>query len=583
MAHNITFTSLPEEILLQIFTYVSDSINDTISILSTSKKLHRIAKPLVCNTILLPARKGWGFYESTDVRERINILTSNIDAIAPYIREFGLCQAEPVLEIRESTEKLRISEELAPVLAKIPVGQLRSFRWDIRADCPKSIISNLHTHQQNLETIIIYHPSFDRISEPATFTRKLKTLVTGPKSFAFAIDLQVFQNLRHLCIYGHVYTSIEAKQRLMNQLPTALKTLKTFAMVNLTHGHQLWPLFSGVDTSVIKKSKKFMEVTYPYLEIFAYDDNAFGAMFSKHISLESISQFPNLRALHSRFFLSSTLLSNFDPKVPIRLKTLEVQGCSIEILSNFLLAFKGLQDLDVLVLLAEDYPDPAPILHHAETLKRLVLWRVVRPSGRLPRLAPIPFTLMRSLGEGLGRLEEFCATLPQEHDPFEGNLFPELKLLWLYNTDSSRPKIDTIPEYPWIPPTKDEIKSHPQWVIKNQTLQLDITAHPNLTIPKNLKALAIGHCSRVIDLEAETNSGSVINFSRTERLYELVREGNDTVIWRRIGMRELARKYPDLLSPYEDTFGVPLMKRHCIFGSTERDGLLDPLEVLPNN
>ncbi|KAF3313117.1 hypothetical protein TWF173_006290 [Orbilia oligospora] len=560
MAYNTTLTSLPEEILLQIFTYVSDSTKDTISILSTSKKLNRIAKPLVYNTILLPARKKWVLYESTGVRERINILASNIDAVAPYIQEFGFCKAEPVLEIRESAKKFLICEELVPVLAKIPAGQLRSFRWDIRADCPKSIISNLHTHQQNLETIIIYHPSFDRISEPATFTNKLKTLVTSPKPFA--LDLQVFQNLRHLCIYGHVYTASEAKQLLMNQLPTALKTLKTFTMVNLTHGHQFWPSFSGVDTSVIKKSKNFMEVTYPYLETFAYDDNAFGAMFSKYISLESISQFPNLRALHSRFFLSSTLLSNFDPKVPIRLKTLEVQGCSIEILSNFLLAFKGLQDLDVLVLLAEDYPDPAPILHHAETLKRLVLWRVVRPSGRLPRLAPIPFALMRSLGKGLGRLEEFCATLPQEYDPFEGNLFPELKLLWLYNTDSNYSRIDAIPECPWIPPTNYEIKSHPQWVIKNQTLQLDITAHPNLTIPKNLKALAIGHCSRVIDLEAETSFGSVINFSRTERLYERVREENDTVIWRRIGMRELARKYPDLVSPYEDTFGVPLMKRY---------------------
>ncbi|KAF3206252.1 hypothetical protein TWF192_000984 [Orbilia oligospora] len=496
-----------------------------------------------------------------DVRERINTLTSNIDAIAPYIQEFGLCQAEHVLEIRGSTEKLQIAEDLVPILAKIPVGQLRSFRWDIRTNCPKSIISNLHTHQKNLETIIIYHPTFDRVSEATTFTHKLKNLVTSPKPFTF--DLQVFQNLRHLCIYGHI--SSEAKQRLMNQLPISLKTLKTFIMVHLPHGHHLWPLFRRVDTSNIKKSKSFMGITYPYLETFADDNNAFGAILSKHLNLESISQFPNLRAFHSRFFLSSTLLSNFDPKVPIRLRTLEVQGCSIEILSNFLLAFQGLQDLDVLVLPGEDYPDPVPILHHAETLKRLVLWKVGQPFGRLPRLAPIPFALVRSLGKGLGRLEEFCATIPPEHDPFEGNLFSELKLLWLYNTNSKRSNIDSASGFPWIPPTtKYEIKSHPQWVIKNQTLQLDITAHPNLTIPRNLKALAIGHYNRVVDLEAEANPNHIVNSNRTERLYERVKEGNDTVIWKRIGMRELVRKYPDLISPYEDAFGVPLMKRYVL-------------------
>lgn len=72
------------------------------------------------------------------------------------------------------------------------------------------------------------------------------------------------------------------------------------------------------------------------------------------------------------------------------------------------------------------------------------------------------------------------------------------------------------------------------------------------------------------------------NSKYTERLYERVEEGDKTVVWKRIGMRELAWKYPDLLSPYENAFGVPLMKRHYIFNSTGIDGVLDPSEALPN-
>ncbi|KAK6510667.1 hypothetical protein TWF506_009769 [Arthrobotrys conoides] len=245
------------------------------------------------------------------------------------------------------------------------------------------------------------------------------------------------------------------------------------------------------------------------------------------------------------------------------------------------MAFQGLRNLDVFVSQEEDYLEPAPILHHAETLKRLALWKVVQHNTQIPMM-PIPSSLMKSLGEGLSKLEELCATLPREHDPFEGNRFPKLKLLWLYNNNPNRSSIDFTPEYPWIPPTNDEIKYHPEWILKNSTLQLDLTAHPSLTIPKNLTALAIGHYNRVVDLEAELNLGFDGNLKCTERLYERILEDDDRIVWRRIGMRELARVNPELLSPYEDAFGVRLMKRHYIFNSTEIDGVLDPLDALPD-
>lgn len=152
-------------------------------------------------------------------------------------------------------------------------------------------------------------------------------------------------------------------------------------------------------------------------------------MLSADLHLDSISQFPNVRAFHSRFSLTSCLLSNFDPKVPIRLRTLEVQGCNITVLSNFLLAFQGLRDLDIMVSPDEDYLDSAPILHHAATLKRLALWKLVDPPGRGPMIMPTPFPLMKSLGVGLEQLEELCAALTQEYDPFQENHFPGLKLL----------------------------------------------------------------------------------------------------------------------------------------------------------
>lgn len=168
---------------------VSQSAKDIISVLVTSKQFYRISKPLVYITILLPARMGWEIFDSIDIRDRIKVLTSKIDSIARYIQDLGLCQAEPMLEIREDTEKRRVSAELAPILAKIPPGHLRSFRWDIRAKCPEEILTNLHTHQLNLETLIIHYPSFDYISEIfiGNFTRKLKNSGIRQRSPLLAI------------------------------------------------------------------------------------------------------------------------------------------------------------------------------------------------------------------------------------------------------------------------------------------------------------------------------------------------------------------------------------------------------------
>ncbi|KAK6334992.1 hypothetical protein TWF718_010433 [Orbilia javanica] len=562
-----TLTTLPDPILLQILTYVlQTSPNTTLPLLTTSKKLYKLSKPLVYTTILLPAYSTGG-----------------------YIQHFGLCQAEPAIEIKEDSEKARIAEEVVSILEKIPEGQLRSFRWDIRTKCPKAILTTLHTRQQNLETIIIHYPSFSLNPESPgsssgsssttnTLTRKLKGLVSKHPSFTF--NLPPFQNLQHLCIYGSIPKA--EKEKLVTHINTILKNLKTFVIAELSTIHHFWQLQRHTaESNKHKKTKKPRElITYPLLETFASDDNILGSILSTQLNLDSISQLPNLRSFHSRCSLTPHLLSNFNPKVPILLKTLEVQGCKIEILSKFLLAFQGLKNLDILALPEEDYLDPTPILHHAATLKRLALWKVVQLNNRAPTMIPIPAPLMKSLGDGLPVLEEFCATLPREHDPFEPNQFQSLTLLWLYNNNPNPSSTNFTPEYPWLPPRNDNLKSFPQWTqTDNLTLERDLTTHPNLTIPKNLKAIAIGHCNRVINLETKANIRSIDNSMYTERLYERVKEGkaDNAIAWRRIGMKDLVRKHPDLMSPYEDAFGVRLMERHYIFNSTEVNGVLDPL------
>ncbi|KAK6511598.1 hypothetical protein TWF481_000513 [Arthrobotrys musiformis] len=545
MAQPATLAALPEEILLQILIYVSNSTTDSLAVLHTSKRLSRIIKPLLYRTILLPARKVCYAYGSKGVQDRILSVASNIDFIAQYIQDFGLCRGETALKTPIRGIEYQVVSGIQSLLTKVPPGQLLSFRWDIHARCPAKLIHHLHDHQRNLETLIIYHRSFNHFVQPPYFT----------------FNLLNFKNLCHLCIYG--YMPKPEYERLTAQLPTILQTLKTLVVVQLRPGHHLqqaqWP--SRFIDRMTGRSPKSYELIYPSLETFAYDNNdAFTISLFAALSLESISQLPNLRALHSRFFLTTRLIVNFDPRVPILLQTLEVWWCNMRLLSKFLLAFQGLVNLDILVPQPEDFIDAAPILHHATSLRSLALWKVRSIATQGPFMVPMPHSLMMSLGKGLQKLEEFCATLHPDYDPFKEHLFPNLKLLWAYNSDTrdlSPP--DIMPKHPWMPPQLKRAKDRPEWTRKNTLLQRDLSAYPDLTIPKTLKAVAFGHFQRVFGGSIQVNGV----FHREDVDDEVGESGNNIISWRRIAMGDLVKKYPDLLSPYEATFGVPLMERYA--------------------
>ncbi|KAK6354071.1 hypothetical protein TWF730_008489 [Orbilia blumenaviensis] len=409
----LAFTALPEEILLHTLTYVSESLEDTLAVSITCKKLNRIMRPLLYGTVLISPRKASSELGPVDAQATMDSLLSQVNLIAPYIQHFGLCKAEPALDLSREISRERVTEDLMLILAKIPPGQLRSLRWDGNFSYPESIAEHLQTYQKNLETLII--------------DLWCNTSYQDPKKVKFSLDIFAFRNVRHLCLYSSSMPFSNVQWLLAN-ISKLLINLKTLAVMRSNRGYHLWTSTQPTDEGIYSRSRTSFEIIYPFLETLACDDDDFGSQLPHHLGLESISQFPNLRSLYSRLCLSSRWLSNFDPKVPILLTTLEVQDCIMTVLSKFLLAFQGLVNLDIAVSPGEDYLDDAPILHHAATLKRLVLWKTGRFGRSNQGLMPIPLPLMRSLGKGLERLQEFCALIPQATWTARSGFYPKASL-----------------------------------------------------------------------------------------------------------------------------------------------------------
>ncbi|KAK6529528.1 hypothetical protein TWF281_008700 [Arthrobotrys megalospora] len=560
----LNFSALPEEILLQILTEVSQSANDSCVVSLVSKRLNRIVTPIIYSTIVLPARKGSSRHGSIDVRVKLQMLRSTIDWAAQYIQHLGIYAPEGPLDIGSYPERAQVCEAVLPILVKIPPGQLRSFMWPYHARPFPPIITHIQKHQQNLETLICY---------PETITGSLRDAGIPTTPFAF-------QNLRHMCIRGYINgTQI---QELIECIRDIFRKLETLTVTTLVGDQLFWPFMRGNNVKVHPRSQTSNRDTYPLIKTFGCEGDDFWSRLLTNLNLWSISQLPNIRSLYARVCLSQHLLGNIDPKVPILLTTLDVQGCTTRILSEFLLAFQGLRNLDVLIDSGEDYLQPAPIEHHAATLKRLALWRAGGVlTHSVPGLIPIPPSLMASLGDELKVLEEFCAPVPREHDPFEGRRFPALKLIWLYNSNSDPSRLDYPPNYPWTPPPIWAIKDSPEWTLRDSALEREIDL-PTTSLPKNLKAVAIGHYARLMNLYRDSEyTRSQPRPGYTASLYEQVGDVSKRIAWKRISMKEFSSKHPGLLSPNENTFGVELLERHQIFRSTELSGMLDPSGILP--
>ncbi|KAJ6259709.1 hypothetical protein Dda_5347 [Drechslerella dactyloides] len=520
---------LPVEIWLEILHHVGPQPHYTYTILArVCKLLNDIVTPLLYEALILPA---WQLPDEPKLK-------SAIIAKAWSTRQFGMfCQdavAWRYALMEKRVDGMVRQLYLADILNAIPNGQLHSFIWSCCIPFPKMLYDAIIDRQQNISTLWL---NIQDLKLP-TFDNHIPEM-TEPVSTEF--DFSRFPNLRHLSLHGSMDSTRDYLTNILSSIAPIFKNLKTFTLGSLevTYGPHMH--HGEADTRLYAADKSSLSISYPTLETLAFDLSAGTRFTLQHLKLQRLSQLPNLKSLYARNNIEGMrLLRHIDPAVPIRLTTLHVDCCRNEILSDFLHAFQGLVDLDIVTSAQEDYTSARPIINHSATLRRLSIRN------------PIPIGLLHSLGDHLDKLEELCATLCKSDDPFSKGRFPNLRLLWIY----AHPQEKSEPEFWWFPSTDTSTNKRKFRMPSSLMMQGTST----LALPKSLKTVAVGNYPR-LDYP----------FQSAPFVYELI--GRDFFItWKRVNLQQLAAKYPDFLSPYSNCMNTPVVKRQMRFQVHDEDG-----------
>ncbi|KAK6344250.1 hypothetical protein TWF696_007892 [Orbilia brochopaga] len=538
---------LPVEIWLEILHHVGTDPQPQYTyaaLAQVCKRLNEIVTPFVYESLILPA---WQLPTEPELK-------AAIIAKVWSTRSFGMFCPDTVawkylLVQKPGSDDVVPQEYLADIINAIPEGQLHSLVWSCCIPLAPDLYKIILDRQSNISSLWLNVRDL-----PVTPQPNIRS-ANSNRSSNSVVNLTDFPNLRHLSLHGGIYSNIPDIVNILSSVEPIFNNLKTFTLgaLDITYHHHMH--HGEADTSRYTAGAESLTISYPKLETLAFDLSSGTWRTLGQLKLERISQLPNLTSLYARSNLDGMrLLKHFDPAVPIRLTTLHVECCRNDILADFLYAFQGLVDLDIVVSAQQEYISARPIIHHKESLRRLSIRSAKRPQlgngSFMYGTDPLPLGLMRSLGDYLQNLEEFCATLAKfQEDPFEGSRFPNARLLWIY----SHMQENSEPEFWWIPSTSNR---------ENQRkFRMPTSPGPQRmgtkSLPKQLKVIAIGNYPRLNH-----------PYPGPPRVYELI--GRDFFItWKKIDLRQLVDKYPDFLSPYSNCMNSPLLKRQMRFQVTE--------------
>ncbi|KAF3922665.1 hypothetical protein ABW21_db0202560 [Orbilia brochopaga] len=541
---------LPVEIWLDILYYVGTSPQSQYtyaSLASVCRRLNIIVTPFLYESLILP------LWQLAKDRE----LQTGLIAKACVARQFGLFCPEQI------PWKLYIEGEKRPgvkyfdpfgltpqyggkrfpryppqltvdkILNAIPAGQLETFVWSCNIPLGSVLYDNIRYRQPNITTLWL---KVQDLTLPG-----LNSSIPDSSNFSKDVfSLASFTNLQHLSLHGNIepsagfsdggFSQRGSVSDILSTIDPIFKNLKTLSLGAHHEGFKYQHRGDNgpADTPIPRASAESLHISYPNLETFAFDPVCGTSQTLQRLKLERISQLPNLTSLYAPNRTENMrFLKYWSPDIPIRLTTLHVDCCRNDVLIDFLFAFQGLVDLDIVMSPWEESFNARPIIHHKETLRRLSIRsieKMVAGHGcSMYGTEPISAELMRTLGDYLDNLEELCVTLCGTGDPFDKFRFKNLRLLWVYNHQTPK-KCE--PDFWWFP-CGDESTNKSRFRMPSVP---DPQGSVLKCLPKNLKIVVAGNYPR----QNRHPNG-------VPRVYELI--GRDFFItWKRVDLRQLATK-----------------------------------------